>query len=94
MPDPKIIDIGMSPDPEEEPNKSFNFRPLTSYGIPRWLVLVLSALGFLYILNPTFGVIEFIPDNLPIIGNLDEGVAFLLVMYGVLELMEGNRNIE
>jgi len=94
MPDPKIIDIGMPPDPEEEPNKSFNFKPLTSYGIPRWLVLVLSAFGFLYILNPTFGLIEFIPDNLPIIGNLDEGVAFLLVMYGVLELMEGNRNID
>ncbi len=94
MPDPKIIDIGMPPDPEEEPNKSFNFKPLTSYGIPRWLVLVLSAFGFLYILNPTFGLIEFIPDNLPIIGNLDEGVAFMLVMYGVLELMEGNRNID
>jgi len=94
MPDPKIIDIGTAPDPEEEPKKSFNFRLLTSYGLPRWLVFVLSALGFLYILNPTFGLIEFIPDNLPIIGNLDEGVAFLLVMYGVLELMEGNRNID
>lgn len=94
MTDPKIIDIGNPPDQQEETKKSFNFRPLTSYGFPRWLVFVMSAIGLLYILNPTFGVIEFIPDNLPVIGNLDEGVAFLLVMYGVLELMERKRNRE
>ncbi len=94
MTDPKIIDIGNPPDQQEETKKSFNFRPLTSYGVPRWLVFVISAVGLLYILNPTFGLIEFIPDNLPVIGNLDEGVAFLLVMYGVLELMERKRNRE
>lgn len=34
----------------------------------------------LYLINPTFGVFELIPDNLPIIGNLDEVAAtgFLL----------------
>lgn len=93
MTEPKIIDIGKPAGPEEEPKKSFNFRPLTSYGLPRWSVFVLAALGVLYILSPTLGIIEFIPDNLPIIGNLDEGVAFTLIMYGVLELMEGKRNI-
>jgi uncharacterized membrane protein YkvA (DUF1232 family) len=94
MKDPKIIDIGRPPNPEEETKKTFNFRPLTSYGLPRWSVFALAAVGLLYILNPTFGLIEFIPDNLPIIGNLDEGVAFLLVMYGVIELMEGKKEIE
>lgn len=94
MTDPNIIEIGSPPDPNEEPKKSFSFRPLTSYGLPRWSVFALAALGLVYILNPTFGLIEFIPDNLPIIGNLDEGVAFMLVMYGVLELMEGKRNSE
>ncbi|MDD2522131.1 MAG: DUF1232 domain-containing protein [Anaerolineaceae bacterium] len=94
MKDPKIIDIGNPPDPQEEPKKTFNFRPLSSYGFPRWLVYLAAAAGFLYILNPTFGIIELIPDNLPIIGNLDEGVAFLLVMYGVLELMEGKKDID
>ena len=94
MTDPKIIDIGIPPDPEEEPKKSFNFRPLTSYGLPRWSVFALAALGLLYILNPTFGLIEFIPDNLPIIGNLDEGVAFMLIMYGVLEFLEGKKDID
>ena len=29
----------------------------------------------LYLLNPTFGVFEIFPDNLPFIGNLDEGAA-------------------
>lgn len=94
MTEPKIIDIGTPPDPEEETNKTFNFRPLTSYGLPRWSVFALAALGLLYILNPTFGLIEFIPDNLPIIGNLDEGVAFMLVMYGVIELLKGKKDID
>jgi hypothetical protein len=26
----------------------------------------------LYLINPTFGVFEFLPDNIPIVGNLDE----------------------
>ena len=29
-------------------------------------------IGILYILNPTAGVIELIPDNIPFVGNLDE----------------------
>lgn len=94
MKDPKIIDIGNSPDTNENPRKAFNFRPLSSYGVPRWLVYVVATIGLVYILNPTFGLVELIPDNLPIIGNLDEGGAFLLVMYGVLEFLERNRNIE
>ena len=89
MKDPKIIDIGKTPDPTEETERPSYFQPLSTRGFPRWLVFVMAILGFIYILNPTFGIIELIPDNLPIIGNLDEGLAFLLVMYGVLELMEG-----
>ncbi len=88
MKDPKIIDIGVPPGSEDEPNRSEFFVPLSSRGVPRWLVLALGALSFLYILNPTMGIIELIPDNLPIIGNLDEGVAFLLIMYAVRELVE------
>ena len=29
----------------------------------------------LYLINPTFGIFEFLPDNLAIIGNLDEAAA-------------------
>ena len=36
--------------------------------------------GSLYILNPTGGFIEFIPDNLPLVGNLDEAGATTIVV--------------
>ena len=88
MKDPKIIDIGVTPGPEDELNRSEFFVPLSSRGVPRWLILAFGILGFLYILHPTMGLIELIPDNLPIIGNLDEGVAFLLIMYAIRELVE------
>ncbi|TEU16544.1 MAG: DUF1232 domain-containing protein [Anaerolineales bacterium] len=52
---------------------------------------MLAALGLVYILNPGAGVIEFIPDNLPIVGNLDEGAAFLLIWYALVEFFEGRR---
>jgi hypothetical protein len=42
--------------------------------------IFLGLFGFFYILNPTAGVIEFIPDNIPIIGNLDEASAVLLIV--------------
>ena len=50
-----------------------------SKGTPKWLVYLLSAVGFIYLLNPTAGLLELIPDNLPLVGNLDEGAAALLV---------------
>jgi uncharacterized membrane protein YkvA (DUF1232 family) len=65
--------------------------PLSKYGWPSWLVYVLSGIGVLYILNPTLGILEFIPDNLPIIGNLDESVAVMLVLAGIVEALEGKK---
>ncbi len=76
----------------KERTGSFMTNPLSKSGVPRWLVMVLSALGFVYILNPTIGVFEFIPDNLPIVGNLDEGGAYLLMWYGLMEIVERRRN--
>ncbi|MBN1247163.1 MAG: DUF1232 domain-containing protein [Anaerolineae bacterium] len=60
-------------------------------GIPVWVVYFLALLGAIYILNPTAGVLELLPDNLPFIGNLDEGVAFALLWYGLVELFETKR---
>ncbi len=34
----------------------------------------------IYLLNPDAGVLELIPDNIPIIGNLDEVAATILLL--------------
>ncbi|NSW53671.1 MAG: DUF1232 domain-containing protein [Anaerolineae bacterium] len=68
--------------------------PLSFRGWPKWLVWLLSAVGVLYILNPTAGILEFLPDNLPILGNLDEGLAYLLVYYGIMEFIAPYLNFD
>lgn len=44
------------------------------------LVLCSGVLSALYLLNISFGVAEFIPDNFPIFGNLDEAAATALLI--------------
>lgn len=44
------------------------------------VVLCIGLFSALYILNPTAGVFEIIPDNLPLIGNLDEAAAVALLL--------------
>ncbi|MDZ4405044.1 hypothetical protein [Prosthecobacter sp.] len=39
------------------------------------LVLASGIISAMYLLNIGFGVAEFIPDNIPIFGNLDEAAA-------------------
>ena len=39
-----------------------------------FIALVGLFCGF-YLLNPTWGVIELIPDNIPFVGNIDEATA-------------------
>lgn len=65
--------------------------PLSKYGWPSWLVYTMAIIGVVYILNPTFGLLELIPDNLPIIGNLDESVAVMLILAGIVEALEGKK---
>jgi uncharacterized membrane protein YkvA (DUF1232 family) len=50
------------------------------------LVLISSALSVLYLLNPGLGVFELIPDNLPLIGNIDEGLA-AYILYSAIEYL-------
>ena len=51
---------------------------------------LMAAVGFglctIYILNPTFGVFELIPDVTPIIGNLDEATATGILIWCAKEL--------
>jgi hypothetical protein len=51
--------------------------PSTAGKLVSWICIVLSGL---YLLNPDFGVFEFLPDNLPIVGNIDEVAATLLLL--------------
>jgi hypothetical protein len=66
--------------------------PLSNRGLPVWFIYLAGVLGLVYLLNPTLGVLELIPDNLPIVGNLDEGVATMLIWYMVVEFFEGRRS--
>jgi len=44
------------------------------------IVAVVGAFSLLYLINPTFGVFELIPDNIAGFGNIDEaGAAMLLI---------------
>lgn len=43
-------------------------------------IFLLGLFCVLYILNPTAGIFELIPDNLPIIGNLDEAAAIATLL--------------
>jgi uncharacterized membrane protein YkvA (DUF1232 family) len=36
-------------------------------------------------------VIELIPDNIPIVGNLDEGAAAILVWQGISRIIENRK---
>ncbi len=44
------------------------------------VVAVIGILAFVYLINPGFGIFEFIPDNIPLIGNLDEATATFLLL--------------
>ena len=43
-------------------------------------VMLLGAISALYLLNFGVGVFEFVPDNLPLVGNLDEATATFLLL--------------
>lgn len=44
------------------------------------IAAICGVLCVLYLLNPTGGFIELIPDNIPIIGNLDEAAATAILL--------------
>ena len=45
-----------------------------------FLAIIGILFGLIYLLNPTAGVFELLPDNLPVIGNLDEASAVMLIL--------------
>ena len=103
MDERKVIDIGEEPRPGIDDGRNAYgkpdmsdfarrlVQPLSQHGWPKWLVYAASLVGFVYLLNPTAGFLEFIPDNIPLIGNLDEGVAFMLILSGLIEFFDGRK---
>lgn len=48
--------------------------------LKRLVVAFIGVLSGLYLFNPGWGIFELIPDNIPFIGNLDEGAATFLLL--------------
>ncbi len=48
------------------------------------IVIIIGMISFVYLINPTAGIFELIPDNIPFIGNLDEAgaMALLIAVFG------------
>lgn len=44
------------------------------------VAVLFGSLALVYLLNPTLGVFELIPDNTPLIGNLDEAAATVILL--------------
>jgi len=55
-------------------------------GWARTLAWATIILGGLYVLNPTGGIAELIPDVIPLIGNLDEAT-ILFLMFGAMRYL-------
>ena len=70
-------------------SKSTKFNPK----LKKLAAFIGLVVGVLYILNPTFGVFELIPDNIPYIGNLDEASAVLLILACIKELKRKEEDI-
>ncbi|MBK7096786.1 MAG: DUF1232 domain-containing protein [Saprospiraceae bacterium] len=51
---------------------------------------LLSLISLIYLINPTAGVFELLPDNLPFIGNIDEGLA-AWILYSSIEYFRGKK---
>ena len=44
------------------------------------MVVIVGIISFIYLINPTSGIVELIPDVIPIVGNLDEASAMALLV--------------
>jgi len=44
------------------------------------LIFLVGLIAALYLINPGAGILEFLPDNLPLVGNLDEATATAVML--------------
>lgn len=52
------------------------------------LVGLMGVISLLYLSNPTGGLMEIIPDNLPVLGNIDEAAMTAILIYSVKFIRE------
>lgn len=53
-------------------------------------VSILAIASLIYLANPTAGIFELLPDNIPFIGNIDEGLASF-ILYSSFEYFRGKQ---
>jgi hypothetical protein len=83
----------MNASPFSQAAQSFNAAPFSSAAVNtkgNRLVQLLAAAGALislaYLGNLGMGIVEFIPDNLPLAGNLDEALVTVLLVFCLRKL--------
>lgn len=54
----------------------------------KFTAVILALFAAFYLVNPTAGVFELLPDNIPFVGNVDEGLA-AYVLYSCIEFLRG-----
>ena len=60
--------------------------------LPRTVAALATVLVTLvYLANPTAGIFELLPDNLPVVGNLDEAGATAALIAALAYLLRGSR---
>ena len=57
-----------------------------------FLIYLIGIVGVVYLLNPTSGILELIPDNIPVVGNLDEGAAALLAWNAIQQIRSSRKS--
>ncbi len=65
---------------ESGKTKYFKERKKGKKRVEKAMVFGVAVISSIYLINPSAGILEFIPDNMPIIGNLDEGIAAALLL--------------
>lgn len=48
--------------------------------VKNMIIIGLGAVGAVYLMFPTLGIFELIPDAIPLVGSLDEASATVLVL--------------
>ena len=54
----------------------------------KFTAVLLAFLSAFYLVNPTAGVFELLPDAIPFVGNVDESLA-AYVLYSCIEFLRG-----